>query len=68
MTIKIGVRVNDTAGGVEVGKSALIGAVKRGRTLLDSESLLGWLKGAGSGAEFLEELETEWRIVPFNFT
>ena len=43
------VQVNDAAGGVEVGKSALIGAVKRGGTRLDNESLLGWLKGSRLG-------------------
>ena len=47
MTIGIVVRVNDAAGGVEVGESALIGAVKRGGTRLDNELLLGWLKGSG---------------------
>ena len=49
MTIGTVVQVNDAAGGVEVGKSALIGAVKRGGTRLDNESLLGWLKGSGLG-------------------
>ena len=49
LTIGIVVRVNDAAGGVEVGESALIRAVKRGGTLLDNESLLGWLKGSGLG-------------------
>ena len=68
LTIGIVVRVNDAAGGVEVGESALIRAVKRGGTPLDNESLLGWPKGAGSGAECLEELESERRIVPFGFT
>ena len=36
-----------------------------GGTLLDHESLLGWL--AGSRAEFLGELESGWRIVLFGF-
>ena len=49
LTIGIVVRVNDATGGVEVGESALIGAVKRGGTRLDNELLLGWLKGSGLG-------------------
>ena len=49
LTIGIVVRVNDAAGGVEVGKPALIRAIKRGGTLLDNESLLRWLKGSRLG-------------------
>ena len=36
------IRVNNTAGGVEVGESALIGAVEGCWTLLDNELLLRW--------------------------
>ena len=42
LTIGIVIRVNDTAGGVEVGESALIGAVEGCWTLLDNEPLLRW--------------------------
>ena len=42
LVIGIVVRANDTAGGVEVGESALIGAVEGCWTLLDNEPLFRW--------------------------
>ena len=47
--IRIVVRVNNTAGGVEVGECALIGAVKKGGTLLDCFARIRlWQQGRGS--------------------
>ena len=40
LAIGIVIRLNDTGGGFEVGQSALIRAVERGRTLLDDQLLL----------------------------
>ena len=42
LAIGIVIRVNHTAGGVEVGESALIRAVEGCWTLLDNEPLLRW--------------------------
>ena len=40
LAIGIVVRLDDTAGGVEVDEAALIGTIERSRTLFDDESLL----------------------------
>jgi len=43
------VRLKEAVGGVEVGESALIGAVERSRSLFDDQALLRWLEGSRLG-------------------
>ena len=50
LAIGIVIRLDDAAGGVEVGQSALIRAVKGSRTLLDNQLLLRWLERSGFGS------------------
>lgn len=40
LSIGVVIRVNNTAAGVEIGKSTFIGAVERSRTLFDDQALL----------------------------